>query len=395
MVARFAIALSCACFSLLLLASSAEAGARGRVFPRTAENIHLEMVFNYLEPDPNVETGVVDMVWGSDYATLPVGVYNTSYIPISVDNFTHTVAWYQKHHPDWLEYQCDRKTLAFEFGATNLAPLDFTNLDVQAYQWANWVDAPLALGYGGIAVDTMNLTNDWQRCGHYDTFGAWVQQYSGALHDTRFRQDVLGWENATYKHVHQYSPTATMQVNVTYQFGESDEDNIQLMTRADLLLDERGFTNFGVPPARPTPGQWKTIVDVLKRVQSKGLCYTTNGEQSVPTDEISLPDRLWVIANYLLVKNNCTYMYISGSQDYGRLITFPEYSIAIGHARGAMTKTQGVWLREFSGGLSLVNPYLREKTVRLPAGNYSDVNGNAVGPTVPMPAQSGIVLLKQ
>jgi len=45
--------------------------------------------------------------------------------------------------------------------------------------------------------------------------------------------------------------------------------------------------------------------------------------------------------------------------------------------------------------LSLVNPYLREKTVRLPAGNYSDVNGNAVGPTVPMPAQSGIVLLKQ
>ena len=88
-------------------------------------------------------------------------------------------------------------------------------------------------------------------------------------------------------------------------------------------------------------------------------------------------------------------MYISGSQDYGRLITFPEYSIAIGHARGEMTKTHGVWLREFSSGLSLVNPYLREKTVRLPEGNYSDVNGNLVGPTVPMPAQSGLVLLKQ
>jgi hypothetical protein len=34
--------------------------------------------------------------------------------------------------------------------------------------------------------------------------------------------------------------------------------------------------------------------------------------------------------------------YISGSQDYGRLITFPEDSIAVGHARGAIAKTQSV-----------------------------------------------------
>ena len=382
------------CVAVVVLGCSANAGARGRQFPRTTENIHLEMVFNYIEPDPNVEAGVVDVVWGSDYATQPSGVYNSSYVPISVDNFTHSVAWYQKHHPDWLEYQCDRTTLAFEFGATNLAPLDFTNLEVQAYQWANWVDGPLAQGYGGIAVDTMNLTNSWQRCGHYDTFGVWVQQYSGALNDARFRQDVLGWEKATYQHVHQYSPTATMQVNVSYQFGESNDANLQLMTTADLLFDERGFTNYGVPPARPTPGQWQKIVEVLRQVQAKGLCYMTNGQQ--PVDQgIPLTDRLWVIANYLLVKNNCTYMYISGSQDYGRLITFPEYSIAIGHARGAMTKVQGVWLREFSGGLSLVNPYLKDRTVNLPAGNYSDVNGSPVGPTITMPAQSGLVLLKQ
>jgi hypothetical protein len=117
---------------VVVLGFSAEAEVRGQLFPQTTENIHLEMVFNYLEPDPNVEAGVVDVVWGSDYATQPSGVYNSSYIPISVDNFTHSVAWYQKHHPDWLEYQCDRKTLAFEFGSTNLAPLDFTNLEVQA-----------------------------------------------------------------------------------------------------------------------------------------------------------------------------------------------------------------------------------------------------------------------
>lgn len=68
MFARSAIAFY-ACVAVVVLASSAEGGVRGRQFPRTAENIHLEMVFNYNEPDPNVESGVVDVVWGSNYAT--------------------------------------------------------------------------------------------------------------------------------------------------------------------------------------------------------------------------------------------------------------------------------------------------------------------------------------
>ncbi len=97
MFARSAIAVYM-CVAVVALASSAQAEVRGSQFPRTSENIHLEMVFNYNEPDPNVEAGVVDVVWGSNYATQPAGVYNSSYIPISVDNFTHTVAWYQKHH---------------------------------------------------------------------------------------------------------------------------------------------------------------------------------------------------------------------------------------------------------------------------------------------------------
>ena len=118
--------------------------ARTQYFPDTTNNIHLEMVFNYNVPDINAETGVVDMVWGSNFPKEPRNVYNTAYIPYSVDNFTNSVAWYQQNHPDWLEYLCDRTTLAFEFGATTLAPIDFANPAVQAYQWANWVDAPLA-----------------------------------------------------------------------------------------------------------------------------------------------------------------------------------------------------------------------------------------------------------
>jgi len=385
----------------LALSQAQETGAQHRTqyFPDTTDNIHLEMVFNYNVTDVNTESGVVDMVWASDYPNEPADVYNTVYIPYSVDNFTHTVAWYQKNHPDWLEYLCDRETLAFEFGSTTLAPIDFANPKVRAYQWANWVDAPLSQGYAGIAVDTMSASSNWGRCGHYDRSGNWVQQYSGKANDPAYQRDELAWEAATYQHVHNFSPTATMQVNVSYEFGFPMDVNLRLMTTSDLLFDERGLTNYGSPPDVPDPIQWEQIMAVLKYVQSRGVCYMTNGEESELTANIPQSARLWVIANYLLVKNRCTYMYMTGfnsdgSQDYGSLITFPEYSIQIGHPIRGMEKTQGVWGRAYSGGLALVNPYYATATVTMPAGLWVDVNGNPVGPTLTMTGQTGQVLLK-
>jgi hypothetical protein len=196
--------------------------------------------------------------------------------------------------------------LAFEFGSTTLAPIDFANPAVQAYQWREWVDAPLAQGYSGIAVDTMSVTSNWGRCGHFELAGNWVQQYTGKPVDPVYQRDELEWEAATHKHVHQYSQTATMQVNVSYGFGYSRYTNLKLMTTTDLLFDERGFTNYGVQPDVPPPAQWEAILDVVQYVQSKGVCYMTYGEESALTVDISQEARLWVIANYLLVKNQCT-----------------------------------------------------------------------------------------
>jgi len=394
-----AFAITILSFLAISQAQQASTKARTQYFPDTTNNIHLEMVFNYNVADVNSESGVVDMVWGSDYPDQPAGVYNTAYIPYSVDNFTNSVQWYQQNHPDWLEYLCDRKTLAFEFGSTDLAPIDFANPAVRAYQWANWVDGPLQDGYAGIAVDTMSASSNWGRCGHYDLSGNWVQQYSGKSNDPKYQRDELAWEAATYEHVHNFSPTATMQVNVSYEFGYPANVNLQLMTTTDLLFDERGFTNYGSPPDVPTPGQWAQIMKVLQYVESKGVCYMTNGEESNLTTNIPQSARLWAIANYLLVKNHCTYMYMTGfnsdgSQDYGSLITFPEYSIQIGHPTSAMKATQGVWARIYSGGLTLVNPYYKTATVTLPAGSWVDVNGKPVGATLVMEGQTGQVLLK-
>ena len=371
---------------------------RARPFPDTTSNVHLEMVFNYLQKNLNAESGVVDMVWGSSYAAKPAAMYNTAYIPYSVDNYGHPVSWYKKNHPDWLEYKCDRTSLAFQFGATNLAPFDFTNPAVQAFQWANWVDPQLAEGYRGIAVDTMSLTNDWKQCGHFTTGGTWVPQFSGRENDATFRSAMLSWEANTYAHVHAQSPAATMQVNYSYEFGVSRADNLQLMTTTDLLFDERGFTNWGSRQNVASPSEWRTIAGAIAYVESKGGCYTTNAEEPGPTSGITPQERQWVIANYLLVKNDCTYMYMTGyngkAQGYGVLVTFPEYAIAIGSATGPMKAAQGAYARAFTNGLAIVNPSRASVRYTLPSGTYKTVGGQVEGPAVTLGPSTGLILLK-
>src|SRR5579864_7293767 len=87
--------------SVSLLAQEETTTVRSGGFPRTHDNIHLEMVFNYglTKSQLSMETGVVDQVWGSDWANLPKGMYNVAYIPISVDKFTKSVKWYKTNHP--------------------------------------------------------------------------------------------------------------------------------------------------------------------------------------------------------------------------------------------------------------------------------------------------------
>jgi hypothetical protein len=87
-------------------------------------------------------------------------------------------------------------------------------------------------------------------------------------------------------------------------------------------------------------------------------------------------------------------MYMSGRQDYGHLITFKEYGIAVGHPTSDMTQQDGVWERSYSNGLTLVNPAASSATVTLPDGTWVDVNGNTVGPTVTLDGQTAQVLLK-
>jgi hypothetical protein len=394
----FLLTAASAFMALQATAQVAPEHVRTGPFPKTPANVHLEMVFNYnMGGDYGPETNVVDQVWGADLPDQPPKMYNSAYIPFDVDDFLNDVTWYQQNHADWLVYQCDRKTLAYVPGSDR-APLDFANPDVRAYQWQNWVDAKLMAHYQSIAVDLLSLSNAQGRCGHFDASGQhWVKEYSGNADDKKFRRDVLQWEALTYQHVHAASMTATMQVNTYYVYDTPfDDQNLALMTTTDLLFDERGFTEFGGPPNVPTPEHWLVIADKLDAVQSKGICYMTNGEEPGTNDDITQAETEWVVGNYLLFRKNCTFMYMTGVLDgmqyYGYLVQRPEYAMDLGKYRGDRFQTQGVWERNYAKGLVIVNPSASQATVTLPSGHWFDVNRNRMGATVSLAHQTALVL---
>jgi pimeloyl-ACP methyl ester carboxylesterase len=98
---------------------------------------------------------------------------------------------------------------------------------------------------------------------------------------------------------------------------------------------------------------------------------------------VDAPERLWVLANYLLVKGSHTYVNIETSQDAE---WFPEYDLPIGHPldepigtiQGRETDS-GLYWRAYSGGLVLVNPdpYGAPFTIALnqPYFQVTDVSG--------------------
>jgi len=101
---------------------------------------------------------------------------------------------------------------------------------------------------------------------------------------------------------------------------------------------------------------------------------------------------LWNIANYLLMKERCTFMHISGRQEYGMLLAYPEYRVAIGHPTAAPLEQGGGWERAYSNGLVLVNPGDSAAEVPLD-GSYADDRGQAVTSPVKLGPHRGAVLI--
>ncbi len=382
-------------------ATHSSTGARIRHFIDTWNNIHLFLSFDYKVPDPAAIARHYDFAWGSEVyhvAALRSGnpnIFLTYYIPFHRDKGTfsdekayHDLAYWRAVHPDWVLYKCDRVTPAYEFGDPNM-PLDFANPALIAWQIGTYAEPASESGYDGIAADNVDLQNEHGACGVYRN-GQWMQHYSGQINDPQWRADVITWLTRMQRALHSLRHPLALIPNLSFA-GLSPSDPLMqhVMSHIDGMEDEEGFTLFG--DGYLTGSAWLQRIQLMESVQEQHKpYYIINQFPSVGHAEIQ-----WALASYLMGKEHSAALFISTFQGYGADLRYDEYNMRIGSPKGPMYQTQNVYMRDFSHGLSIVNPSATVSyTVTLKAGShYTDVSGNPVGQTITMPPHSGMVLL--
>ncbi len=373
-----------------------------RSFIDTWNNIHLFLTFDYNITNPAAIATRYDFVWGASTAHVTAfhsshpGIFLTYYISFFRETTSplggthHDLAYWQKVHPDWVLYKCDRVTPAYAFGDPNVS-LDFSNPAVVSWQVQTYAGQAAALGYDGIAADNLDFENDFGACGVYKN-GHWVQLYTGQPNDPQWRADIVTWLTRMQQALHNWQHPLALIPN--FGIGTlpwNDPQLQQAVSHLDAVLDEEGFTNYGT--GYLTDNAWLQKIQFIESVQNQQKPYYIIDQfPSVGRAEIQ-----WALASYLMCKGQTAALYISTVQGYGGDTLYNEYNARIGSPTSLMYQAQNVYWRTYSNGLVVVNPSSSSNytvTINTPASqHFDDLYGNRIGQTITLPPHSGIVLL--
>ena len=96
------------------------------------------------------------------------------------------------------------------------------------------------------------------------------------------------------------------------------------------------------------------------------------------------------------VQLTCVQCYGGAAGGEGNFsIWVPEYDAAVGSPVGEPSNSSGVWVRNYTNGLALVNAdAATNRSATLPPGAYVDLYGAAASSPVSLAPASGLVLLK-
>ena len=388
----------------------------------TTQGVHFGLPFNAhaaIVHEVRVEAPAgftVDYVWGASPTGGPnvpgnTGAWHETYTPWRRES--PGLHWLQQNHPDWIMYRWDRKTIAYaDPSLPGLPDVDTTNPAYQQWFLQNFALPALRKGFQGISFDNGLTANIGQDAGHFDTHGRWVQQYSGRiLNDQAYATAQAAAFAAIARATHAAFPRATITVNGGYNTYTTPTIWNASIPFLDMVSDEYAFNNGGSGYLASNPGgvgvsnRWLTEMqryEQLQKDEGKGLWFiNTLGYAVLPymtdSDSRARADVAWVLANYLLIKYNHTYLAIVGDHHYGYpLIPQHEYTTVqqIGAPSGDFFAGQGVYMRNYTGGLALVNPSSTATfTVNVLPDRYTDLYGNVVHSPVSLGPHTGAVLL--
>lgn len=355
-------------------------------------------------------TPPVREVWnwngGGSVAAYPT-IYAGRYFPVDRQPDTRynvgaqPLSWFLANHPDWIEYKCDRSTVAYEFGQTTDIPLDTSNPAVLSWLKETFYAPAAQSGYGHLDFDNFQMSNagSWsgQRCGHWSGApgaSVWVAQYKGTSDDPNYRANEIAMARNLRDWLRVNYPRVAFAANFSYD-NAYPADSDSLMSHVDILFDEQGFTNpNGGSPYRYTDAAWLAKAQHTWNFISAGHGWQDINQFGASFSALSNEQKQWAIANYLLLKNNASWLYLCGPQEYGTLLMTPEYAAEIGSPTDTYHQSQGVYIRTFTNGLALVNPSGTGSYSVTLSGLYRDLYGHSLSGQVTLPPASAQVLLR-
>jgi hypothetical protein len=287
-----------------------------------------------------------------------------------------------RQHPSWILHDAHGRRLYIPFACSRGTCPQYA-ADIGSPAWrSNWIAgarASLAEGYRGIFVDDVNMdmrVGDGEgravtpidpRTGRPMTLAAWRGYMADFMEEIR-----------------QAFPTAEIVHNALWFVGDSDPDVLRELRAADVIEVERGVEDSGLTGGG---GRWG-IDSLLKFIDDRhadgqGVILDAYGETSSA--------HLYGLAAYFLVSSGRDALADATGGSPGDW--WVGYDTDLGAARGDRYVYDGVWRRDFAGGLVLLNePGARRRTVRVPRG-MQDLDGHARR-TVTLGPASGAVLVR-
>jgi hypothetical protein len=365
-------------------------------FSDTSDGIHPFLTFDYqIDPAAIPAIGARTLfVWGARARNVEAwhrarpGLIVSHYVPFNRDPEDHDLDYWRSTHPDWILYQCDRRTPVFQQGAPAFT-FDLANPEVVRWQLAH-IEQALARGYDAIAFDNFQLDNHYHACGIYRD-KTWVQRYDGALRDSRYTADILAWIRQMYQALHQRKKPIGLIPNYVLDRPLDDPELAALLASVDGILDEEGFGNWS--SSYITDEKWAQRIAFVSKLQKMGIAYFSLSGFPAIDGKVTQ----WVLANYLLIKDRNTGVFLAKTDQYGIDAWRPEYAALIGTPCGPISRHENVYVRRYSRALAAVNPSARRgaRLQLLGGGALTDVYGRPLPDTVELPAHSGLVLLKR
>ena len=374
-------------------------------------------VFDTLVPTAADLTGHVGFVWGDNknFGTavgVVLGQYSAGYRAAAL----HNTQWFYAHHPDWIEYLNDRKTIAYEFGNINATPLDISNPAVVTWKQGDIVSA--FHGQSWVDLDNIDSENSAKFAGHYVGAKAPCAPASQPVCGGTWRQDYTGlpldsaWISVNLNYVgqmRQYFNTHGRSVMINDSQNSNPAylrpgDQIALAKAANGSLAE-GFpidgcaTDFGWVKGRPSDAQFDAEFQEFVAESPNpyfAIGYLCNHSLS----QITHDEEAWATATFLLglQKPSINYLAVvgqgNGLTDYAAIEPYPP---SMNPHIGPLSDPPPAvgsrpYVRHFMHGMAAVNPSsTATATITVPSGRDQFGTPIAAGTLVLQP-MTGIVI---